>query len=60
MDKGALLTATPNRYITNPEDITIYRSLIEALQWLVIITRLDLTYLVSICARFIYNPTSEH
>ena len=60
IDKGASLTAAPNRYITDLEDITTYRLLIGALQWLVIIIRPDLAYLVSICARFIHNPTLEH
>ena len=60
IEKGNDLTKAPNSYVADRIEVEVYRLLVGTLQQLLIITRLNLIFIVGKSGRYSINPTSEH
>ena len=60
MDEGVQLHQAEDGYKATAEDQEGYRKIIGCLQWLATMTRPDISYAVSRCARYSNNPSPIH
>jgi len=58
--KQAYIAVAPEGYVAPADDKEVFQSLIEVLNWLSVITRLDITYTVSNLSRSLKNPTPDY